>query len=148
MPASQPRAARLERVRCAVARLLFRTSLAATEVSTAAAPPGHPWRLLTKSTLDDLSELATSALRPRAADGTPEPKIGRSHWKLALATYLVLSQFVLFLPGIIVYHGPKLKVLQMAGLTEDPVVAPRLRVYVTPTRSNLEPVEASLSVSG
>jgi hypothetical protein len=146
MSASQPRAARFERVRCAVARLLFRTSIAATEVSTATAPPGHPWRLLTKSTLDDLAELATTALRPRAADGTPEPKIRRTHWKLALATYLVLSQFILFLPGIVVYHGPKLHVFQHLGITENPVVAPRLRVYITPTRSNLEPI--GLSASG
>ena len=149
MHANELRAPRSERIRCAIARTVFRTTLAATEASTAAAPKGHPWRVLTQSALEDISTLTPTALRARATDGAPAVEVRkRPPWKLAIATYLVACQFLPLLPGVVLFpNGPKLYPMHSIGLVDEPLVAPRLRVYITDTKSRLEPIEQSLSAS-
>lgn len=136
MPASFTRPARLERIRCAIARDLFRNHLLTARATISLVPKDHPWRLLTSSAVQDLSDLTTATLRPRNSDGTaavPHLKRRRRAMKYALGSYLVVAQFVPLLPAIVLIpDGPKIYPLAQAGIRNEPLVAPRLRVYVTP----------------
>lgn len=74
MPARVERPARLERIRCALARDLFRNHLLSTRITLALIPKHHPFRLLVSSAIADLSELTTTTLRPRNEAGDVKGK--------------------------------------------------------------------------
>jgi len=152
MPDRTFRPARFERVRCALARTLFRSTLTAADASASVAPRNHPWRLLSKSAVEDLSCVTTATLTPRTA-GNPAPiprleRRGRIRLKWALASYLLVAQFLPILPAVVLIpDGPKLYPLAQAGIVEEPVIAPRLRVYVTPRNIDIsEAPERSSSI--
>jgi len=102
-------------------------------------PNSHPFKSFAASTYDDLDEFTHAALKTRNQNGTPRVKVPchkhthrRAMATLAIA-YLLVAQLVTALPAIVVYHGPgKVYPLHALGITEEPVKAPRLRVFITP----------------
>ena len=141
MPHRTPAA--LERVRVPLARLLL-LARPASRIGLSLTPKSHPYRPFAESTFDDLDEFTATALRPRDASGIPAVRLPRARKRtlaLAATAYLSVAQLVPMMPAVVLYHGPGKIHSDELGLTTERVVAPRLRIFVTPHPSELQRVE-------
>ena len=64
----------LERIRCAVARIIFTRHRYFTMLAIKIAPKGHPWRVLAETETETMNDLTEETLVPRSErDEAPTP---------------------------------------------------------------------------
>jgi hypothetical protein len=106
LPKAKP--APLERIRCAIARHLFRKRLYGFKLCVFLVPRDHPWSVVVRSAYEDVSELTDTTLWPRdPRTGTPSVDrhlkhgrgIVRSIWVTPLVVWVTLDVLSARIPG-------------------------------------------------
>jgi hypothetical protein len=106
LPRAKP--APLERIRCAIARHVFRRRMYGYRLCVLLVPRDHPWSVVVRSAYEDVSELTDLTLWPRDPEtGTPSVDRGLKHgrriwrgaWMTPLTIWLVLDVMSTHVPG-------------------------------------------------